>query len=106
MKTQITKLAIKAAVVAGLAAGLTFGSGLDDAGADHTDANYFDLHPGPANGRTEIDPHDPYAPVDLSGSSNSTDAAGNARVASDQSAASGAPTSGWSSSPRMPGQPF
>jgi len=66
MKTRITDLAVKAAVVAGLAAGLAFGSGLGIAGADHSDAdNYFDLYPGPPNGRTDIDPYDPYAPVDL-----------------------------------------
>ncbi len=84
MKTRFMDLAVKAAVVAGLAAGLTFASGVGDAGADHTDAdNYFALHPGPLNGRTGIDPHDPYAPVDLSGSGSSTDGAGNARVAAD-----------------------
>ncbi len=107
MKTRITELAVKAAMVAGLAAGLTFASGVGDAGAHHTDADdHFDLHPGPLNGRTGIDPHDPYAPVDLSESGSSTDGAGNARVATKQSAASGAQTSEWSSSPRLPGQPF
>lgn len=66
MKTRITDLAVKAAVVAGLAVGLAFGSGLGIAGADHSEAgNYFDLYPGPVNGQTGIDPHDPYAPVDL-----------------------------------------
>ncbi len=28
--------------------------------------NYFVQHPGPASGQTDIDPFDPYAPVDIS----------------------------------------
>ena len=107
MKTRCTALAVKAAMVAGLAAALAFASGVGGAGAHHTDVdNFFELHPGPLSGRTGIDPHDPYAPVDLSESGSSTDGTGNARVAAKQSASSGAPTSEWSSTPRLPGQPF
>lgn len=69
MKARIMELAVKTAVVASLAVGLAFGSGLGEAAADRSDAgNYFDRHPGPVNGRTDIDPFDPYAPVDLTGS--------------------------------------
>jgi hypothetical protein len=107
MKTRITELVVKAAAVAGLAVGLAFGGGLGDADAQQGDAdNYFELHPGPVFGQTGIDPNDPYAPVDLSGSGGATDGTGNARAGAEQSAADGETAGEWSSSPRLPGQPF
>ncbi len=66
MKTQIAHRAGKMVVVTGLVAALTI-SGLNLARAEHADkANYFVQHPGSASGRTGVDAHDLYAPVDLS----------------------------------------
>ncbi len=66
MKTQIAHVAGRIVVVTGLAVALTI-SGLSLARAEHADkANYFVQHPGSAGGRTGVDAHDLYAPVDLS----------------------------------------
>jgi hypothetical protein len=60
MKTRIATFLGSGVLTAALAVGLTIVS----AGAHHDDANnYFVLHPGPVLGRTDVDPHDPYAPV-------------------------------------------
>ncbi len=65
MKTRIASMAGRMVVVSGLAAALAFNA-LGLSGAQETDkVNYFDQHPGPASGHTGVDPHDPYAPVDL-----------------------------------------
>ncbi len=64
MTTKIATVAGKLAVVSGLALALSLGAG--HAAAEPTDKdNYFARHPGPAAGRTGVDLHDPYAPVDL-----------------------------------------
>ena len=66
MKTRITTVAGKVVVVRGLAAALTLSSP-GFATAEQADKeNYFVQHPGPAGGRTGVDLHAPYAPVDLS----------------------------------------
>ncbi|MDP9474005.1 MAG: hypothetical protein M3Q71_25675 [Chloroflexota bacterium] len=65
MKTQIASMAGKMVVVSGLDAALAFNA-LGLSGAQETGkVNYFEQHPGPAGGHTGVDPHDPYAPVDL-----------------------------------------
>jgi hypothetical protein len=74
MKAWIARFLVKTAAVAGLAASLSFGTGLSDALADH--CNFFYLHPGPVGGRTGFDAFDPYAPVDLGASLGATISAG------------------------------
>ena len=64
MTARIANLVLKFTAVAGLAAGLALGSGGIEA-QDTGSGNFFELHPGPLNGQTGIDPYDPYAPVDL-----------------------------------------
>ncbi len=96
MKTQIAHKAGKMVVVTGLAAALTIG-GLGLTTAEHADKdNYFVQHPGPAGGRTGIDAHDLYAPVDLSP----------VLLASGFTTAD--ITGGWEAppSPSRPGQPY
>jgi hypothetical protein len=62
MKTRIADLIVKTAAEAALAAVLAFGS----VGAQQDDSgNYFDSQAVPAGAQTEVDPNDPYAPVDL-----------------------------------------
>jgi hypothetical protein len=82
MKTiRISARATRFFAAAGLALSCALGIGYADAWADHADAdNYFDLHPGPVNSRTGIDPHDPYAPVDLGPSSAVSLRAGGAEI--------------------------
>jgi len=91
---------------AGMALAMAYGMGFAGIEARETDPdNYFVLHPGPVGGRTDIDPNDPYAPVDLSAASDATSGLGNLRVAG-QSALSSGTASEWSSNPRLPGRPF
>jgi hypothetical protein len=107
MKTRIAQLVTRSVAGAGLAAALAFGGGFDRLDAHHADAdNYFVQHPGPLGGRTDVDAHDPYAPVDLGGTSLATDGVVNARARTGESAASAAPSYEWSSSPRLPSQPY
>ena len=105
MKTRIADLVVNSVAVAGIAAGLAFGSGFGAAAQQGDADNYFVQHPGPASGRTGIDAFDPYAPVDLTGSETAFGIADNAMVESGRTAGDG--TSGeWSSSPRLPGRPY
>lgn len=107
MKTRIAHLVTRSVAGAGLAVALAFGGGLDRLDAHHSDAdNYFVQHPGPLGGRTDVDAHDPYAPVDLGGASLATGGVANARAGTGESAASVAPSYEWSSSPRLPGRPY
>ncbi len=96
MKTQITNMAGKMAVVSGLAVALTISSVGHGNAEQAGKANYFVQHPGPAGGRTGIDAFDLYAPVDLS----------SVLVASGFTATD--VIGGWDAppSPERPGQPY
>jgi hypothetical protein len=104
-QTRFAGILGKAAVVAGLAAGLALAGGFDHLDAHHADEdNHFVRHPGAIGGRTEIDLYDPDAPVDLGGAVIATGGATNARaVAGESEAGEGYE---WSSSPRLPGRPY
>jgi hypothetical protein len=106
MKTRIADLAIKAGAVTGLSLGLALGGGLDRLAAHHADENnYFVQHPGSIGGRTEIDPHDPYAPVDLSGSTMVAGDASTARTTTGQATESDG-ESVMPPLPTLPGRPY
>jgi len=82
MTTRTTASLVKAAAVVGLAVGLAFGGGFGTTGAqDDTANNHFASHPGSVGGQTGIDPHDPYAPIDLVAAGIAFSATDNARSA-------------------------
>ena len=94
MTTKIATMAGKLVVVSGLALALTINSAgkAEETGKE----NYFVQHPGSAGGRTDVDRHDPYAPVDLT----------SVLVASGFTATQ--ITGGWEAppSPGLPGRPY
>jgi hypothetical protein len=95
------------AAVAGLAAGLACGGSPAVIAAQQCDADsYFARHPGPVVGQTGSDLCYPSAPVDVSVSGAASGEAGNARVGAEQTASSEGTAGEWSSSPRLPHQPY
>ena len=106
MTTRIAGFLGKAAVVMSVAATLVIGG---DADAQEADAdNFFVRYPGPLTGQTGIDPNDPYAPVDLSGSGIVGGEAGNARVTAGQLVATADTEGAWDVPPLpgLPGRPY
>ncbi len=66
--------------------------------------NYFVVHPGSAGGRTEVDPFDAYAPVDIS----TRPLAEDSTLVVGQFTATTGITEAWSPppSPNLPGRPY
>ena len=103
MKTQVAGLLVTAAMVAGLAAGLSLGSGGLAAQETESD-NYFDSQPVPAGVRWGQDPNDPYAPVDLGGTAIACGDVSNSRAAGQAEGTE----SEWDvpPMPTLPGRPY
>jgi hypothetical protein len=99
MKTQMAGLLVTAAMVAGLAAGLSLGSG-GLAAQEAESGNYFDTQTVAAGVRWGQDPNDPYAPVDLGGTAIASGDVSNSRAAGQAEATE----SEWAVPP-MPGRP-
>ncbi len=99
---------VRHSLLIGLVA-LTLAAGAAEA-RQHTGAggvnpdNYFVAHPGPANGRTGVDPFDPYAPVDIGARS----LADNSTLLVGQFTSTREITEAWSPppSPSLPGRPY
>ncbi len=83
---------------------LTLAAGQRTGAAGVNPDNYFVLHPGPANGRTGVDPNDPYAPVDMGARS----LADNPTLLVGQFNLTTGITEAWSPppSPSLPGRPY
>lgn len=107
MNTTMISQVRSAAAATGCALALGFGAA--SVGAERSlEDNYFVRHPGPAAGRTEIDPYDHYAPPDLSALSGSTGSSDASQAAAGFTAGPVESESAWDlpPSPGRPGKPY
>ncbi|MGI8643435.1 MAG: hypothetical protein ACR2LS_04895 [Thermomicrobiales bacterium] len=107
MNTTMISQVRSAAAATGCALALGFGAA--SVGAERSlEDNYFVRHPGPAAGRTEIDPFDHYAPADLSAPSGNAGSSDASQAATGYTAGPVEFESAWDvpSSPGLPGKPY
>jgi hypothetical protein len=89
-----------------LALWLAFGGGWAAAEDECGPNNYFTEHPGPLNGRTGVDPCDPYAPASVGAPASEAGDAGDTAAA--KALVTEETGSGWEIPPMpgLPGRPY